>query len=143
MDAYSEEIMGHQVGATLEAFYCITLRKALKKCDGRLADLTALIHHSDRGTQYASSKYVGILKERLIAISMTESGDPLENPIAERINGILKTEWIYDIKLKSWQETISFISRIIDLYNNQRPHQSISYMVPALVHQTNIITNRT
>ena len=62
---------------------------------------------------------------------MTESGDPLENAIAERINGILKTEWIYDVKLKSWQETINFISRIIDLYNNQRPHQSISYMVPA------------
>ena len=73
---------------------------------------------------------------------MTESGDPLENAIAERINGILKTEWIYDVKLKSWQETINFISRIIDLYNNQRPHQSISYMVPALVHQANIKTER-
>ena len=58
------------------------------------------------------------------------------------MNGILKTEWIYDVKLKSWQETINFISRIIDLYNNQRPHQSISYMVPALVHQANIKTER-
>ena len=81
-----------------------------------------------------------LLTQYNVQISMTESGDPLENAIAERINGILKTEWIYDIKLKSGQETISFISRIIDLYNNQRPHQSINYMVPALVHQTNIIT---
>lgn len=46
---------------------------------------------------------------------MTESGDPLENTIAERINGILKTEWIYDVKLKSWQETINFVSRIIEI----------------------------
>jgi transposase InsO family protein len=73
---------------------------------------------------------------------MTESGNPLENAVAERINGILKTEWIYDNKLVSWNETVSFVSRIIDLYNNQRPHQSIGYMVPSSVHQTGMKTER-
>jgi len=71
---------------------------------------------------------------------MTESGDPRENPVAERINGILKVEWIYDLKPGCWQETVAFVGKIIDLYNNQRPHQSIGYMVPALVHQTGMQT---
>jgi hypothetical protein len=71
---------------------------------------------------------------------MTENGDPCENAIAERINGILKTEWIYDCKPDLG--TVAFVGRIIDLYNNQRPHQSIGYMAPAFVHQTGLKTER-
>ena len=73
---------------------------------------------------------------------MTENGDPRENAVAERINGILKTEWIYENTLGSWKETNFFVARIIYLYNNQRPHQSIGYMAPALVHQTGSKTKR-
>jgi hypothetical protein len=73
---------------------------------------------------------------------MTESGDPLENAIAERINGILKTEGLYVCKQDSWKETVVYVGKVIDLYNNQRPHQSISYMVPALIHQTGQKTER-
>jgi len=73
---------------------------------------------------------------------MTENGDPLENAVAELINGILKTEWLYDNKVSSWAETVSFIGRIINLYNNQRPNQSIGYMTPAFVHQTGMKTER-
>lgn len=54
-----------------------------------------LIHHSDRGSQYCSQNYVSILKSHSSQISMTQIGDPLENAIAERANGILKTEWLY------------------------------------------------
>lgn len=105
MDAYSEEIMGYQVGFSLEAFYCImSLRKALKKCDGRMADLTAPIHHSDRGTQYASTKYVNILKNRSIAISMTESGNPKENSQTERVNNTFKNELFYKRRFSSLAE---------------------------------------
>ncbi|KAA6351399.1 hypothetical protein EZS27_001208 [termite gut metagenome] len=101
-----------------------------------------LIHHSDRGIQYCCSPYVSMLNKRTIRISMTESGDPLENAIAERINGILKTEWIYNRNFQSWQEADLYVKQIIDLYNNQRPHQSIDYRVPAFVHQTNLPTER-
>jgi hypothetical protein len=73
---------------------------------------------------------------------MTQSGNPRENAIAERVNGILKTEWIYDRKAVSWHETVAFVGKIIDLYNHQRPHQSIGYMVPAQVHQTGMKTQR-
>ena len=73
---------------------------------------------------------------------MTESGDPRENAIAERINGILKTEWLYDYKPDSWQTMIDYTSKIIDLYNHHRPHQSIGYMVPEMIHQTGLKTER-
>jgi transposase InsO family protein len=101
-----------------------------------------LIHHSDRGSQYCCRDYVSQLKRRSIRISMTENGDPRENAIAERINGILKTEWINDSHPDSWPDTVAFVSRIIDLYNNRRPHQSIGYMTPAFVHQTGLKTER-
>jgi transposase InsO family protein len=77
-----------------------------------------------------------------IRISMTESGDPLENAVAERINGILKTEWLYVCKPDSWKNMLACVSKVIGLYNNQRPRQSIGYMVPALVHQTGQKTER-
>ena len=131
MDAYSEEIMGYQVGATLEAFYCIiSLRKALKKCDGRQADLTCLIHHSDRGTQYASSKYTGILNERRIAISMTENGNPKENPQAERINNTFKNELFYGRRFRSIAEVRAGVEVAVEFYNRSRPHMSIDMMTP-------------
>ena len=97
-----------------------------------------LIHHSDRGSQYCCREYVELLTRNEIRISMTESGDPLENAIAERINGILKTEWLSN----SWKDMVTYTARIIDLYNHRRPHQSISYMVPERVHQTSLKTER-
>ena len=131
MDAYSEEIMGHQVGATLEAFYCImSLRKALKKCDERRADLTGLIHHSDRGIQYASSKYTDMLKERMIAISMTESGNPKENPQAERVNSTFKNELFFGRRFCSLAEVRASVDAAVQFYNSSRPHMSIDMMTP-------------
>jgi transposase InsO family protein len=131
MDAYSEEIMGHQVGATLEAFYCImSLRKALKKCDERGVDLIGLIHHSDRGIQYASSKYTATLKERKIAISMTESGNPKENPQAERVNSTFKNELFYDRRFRSLAEVRASVEAAVEFYNKSRPHMSIDMMTP-------------
>ena len=116
-DAYSHKIVGWELAPSLRA--CNALA-ALKMALNSLPEgYSGLIHHSDRGSQYCSASYVNLLTQHKVQISMTESGDPLENAIAERINGILKTEWIYDVKLKSWQETINFISRIIDLYNKQ------------------------
>ena len=80
-DAYSRKIVGYDAAANLEAVNTLkALQMALKSKD----TLQGLIHHSDRGIQYCSHEYVKLLKQHSICISMTESGDPLENPIADR-----------------------------------------------------------
>lgn len=91
LDAYTEEIVGWSLGPTLETAYPLqALRMALKRIEGD--ESANLIHHSDRDCQYASNEYVSILKDRGVRISMTESGDPKENPQAERINSTIKNE---------------------------------------------------
>jgi transposase InsO family protein len=91
LDSYSKEIVGWSVGSTLETLYPLeAIKKALKRIEGQ--EDIHLIHHSDRGCQYASEEYVSLLKNHKIQISMTESGYPKENAQAERINGTMKNE---------------------------------------------------
>lgn len=82
------------------------------------ADAKEIIHHSDRGIQYCSSKYVECIEKHDIKISMTENGDPYENAIAERVNGILKTEWLYEMDLKDLLDAKESIKEIIEIYNS-------------------------
>ena len=96
--------------------------------------MQSLIHHSDRGCQYCIAVYVSELKRRGIAISMTQSGAPLENPVAERANGILKTEWLYKMHIESRVQCRNVLERIIDFYNTQRPHMSIGKQTPEEAH---------
>lgn len=101
LDAYSEEIAGWSVGPTLDAEYPIAaLRMALKRLEGK--DVS-LIHHSDRGCQYASGGYVEMLRRRGICICMTESGDLKENAQAERINNTMKNELLKGKVFHSWK----------------------------------------
>jgi transposase InsO family protein len=139
-DAYSHKVVGWNLAPTLRSCNTLAaLKMALSDLKGKHPEL---VHHSDRGSQYCCGSYVNMLTRRKIKISMTESGDPRENAIAERMNGILKTEWLNGSQPGTWQETVSFVGRIIALYNHQRPHQSIGYMVPALIHQTGMKTER-
>jgi transposase InsO family protein len=132
-DAYSRKVIGWSLGETLEAKHAITaLFMALWQLP---EDVKDLIHHSDRGSQYCSAEYVKILKKRGIKISMTENGDPLENAIAERVNGILKVEWIYELQLKDMQAAENQIPKILDTYNTRRPHASIDMMTPEQAHR--------
>ena len=132
-DAYSHKIVGWAVGPTLETAYPLeALYMALSTLQGEEAE--HLIHHSDRGCQYCSMAYVNELKKRGISISMTQSGDPLENAVAERANGILKTEWLYKMKIETRQECSSVLERIIGFYNNERPHMSIGMQTPEVAH---------
>ena len=132
-DTYSHKIVGWAVGPTLETVYPLN---ALKMALATIDDVTAsrLIHHSDRGCQYCSNEYVSELKKRHVNISMTQSGDPLENAIAERANGILKVEWLYKMRITTRDECRSILDRIIDFYNTQRPHMSIGMQPPEAVH---------
>ncbi|WP_148204914.1 integrase core domain-containing protein [Candidatus Amoebophilus asiaticus] len=93
-----------------------------------------LIHHSDRGTQYCSISYVKLLESYQIQISMTSSGDPLENAIAERVNGIIKEEYLAYCHVCSIQEAKQALVKAVELYNYSRPHMSIGNLTPIQIH---------
>ena len=132
-DAYSHKIVGWSLGPTLETAYPLkALRMALSGIDAGTA--RGLIHHSDRGSQYCSDAYVSELRKWGIRISMTQSGDPLENAVAERANGILKSEWLYKMSIPDRATCKAELARIIDFYNTQRPHMSIGWQTPENVH---------
>ena len=130
MDAYTEEIVGWSVGPTLETSYPIeALKMAMKRIEGK--NDIELIHHSDRGCQYASSEYVRLLERMNIRISMTESGDPKDNAQAERINNTMKNELLKDMRFNCIEDVMAAVSNAVDFYNNERPHMSIDMMTPA------------
>lgn len=109
------------------------LRMALSTIDIDIS--SRLIHHSDRGCQYCSNEYVSELNKYGVSISMTQSGDPLENAITERANGILKVEWLYKMAIATRDECQSVLERIIRFYNTERPHMSVGMQTPESVHQ--------
>ena len=132
-DLYSHKIVGWAVGPTLETVYPLeALKMAYKSIDEETAK--GLIHHSDRGSQYCSQNYVSILKSHGSQISMTQTGDPLENAIAERANGILKTEWLYRMTIPTRKVCKKELTRIIAFYNDERPHMSIGNQTPSVAH---------
>ena len=129
-DYYTKEIIGWCVGETLEAKFAIeALNMALKRLGGNPA--VDLIHHSDRGVQYASYDYTNLLKKHHIKISMTECGDPKENAVAERVNGIIKNELLMGMAFFSIEEVRKALKVAIDFYNNERPHMSLDWKTPA------------
>lgn len=129
-DAYSRKIVGFYLSETLSADGCI---KALQMALKNNPQLGRLIHHSDRGSQYCCADYVAILDKHFVKISMTQSGDPLENAIAERVNGILKDELLEKIYI-NYQEAKQAIAAAISIYNYQRPHSSIDMLTPTEAH---------
>lgn len=102
---------------------------ALKRIDGKAG--IRLIHHSDRGCQYASSEYIKLLNNRHILISMTESGDPKDNAQAKRINNTIKNELLKGMRFCDIDEVIAAVAHAVDFYNNERPHMSIDMMTPS------------
>ncbi|MCB9033152.1 MAG: IS3 family transposase [Chitinophagales bacterium] len=137
-DAYSHKIVGYHLSETLDADSSLkALKMALLPLDTKLN--SSLIHHSDRGVQYCSHKYVNLLQQNSIDVSMTENGDPLENAIAERVNGILKEEYLDHYDLRNITEAKILLDQVIKLYNEDRPHMSIGNLVPSLVHQNQTI----
>jgi putative transposase len=93
-----------------------------------------LIHHSDRGAQYCSQNYVHLLQDEKVLISMTQKGDPYENALAERVNGILKTEWIHSEVYNSFDHASIRVPEIIGIYNSARPHLSCVMLTPTVAH---------
>lgn len=131
-DAYSRKIMGYSFRQDLASEGCI---EALKMALNNRMYNQPIIHHSDRGSQYCSHNYVDLLLKNNIAISMTENGDPYENALAERINGIIKTEFNLYASAVGFEQTKLQIDRSINAYNRLRPHASCDYLTPNQAHE--------
>lgn len=130
-DAYSRKIVGHYVSDDMKVS---SATMALKQALLQKPAETIVIHHSDRGIQYCSTAYVDLLQKNHALISMTENGDPYENAIAERVNGILKTELISRY-YENVEEASRHIARCIIIYNHRRRHSSLNWQIPNDVHQ--------
>ena len=131
-DVYSRRIMGWQLANNMESENAVlALKQAIENANGKVQ---GTIHHSDRGMQYCSGDYVKILLNNQMKVSMTENGNPYENAVAERVNGILKDEWLYEMQLKNQKQTMEILNQIIALYNENRPHLSLKYQTPETVY---------
>lgn len=132
-DAYSHKIIGYCLHPTLHSDGPINALLMAAKSTRQ----TTLIHHSDRGIQYCCADYVKLIEHYQIKISMTENGDPYENALAERINGILKTEFLLDKTFASFLEAATAVKNAVEKYNHIRPHDSCDKLTPVQAHERN------
>lgn len=132
-DAWSHKIVGYHLSQHLKTQGCIT---ALNKAIATLSLPHKLIHHSDRGIQYCCEPYVALLQQNNISISMTQTGSPYDNALAERVNGILKDELILDKIFRSYHDAVGAVHTAIDTYNRIRPHMSCGNLTPQKAHKT-------
>jgi transposase InsO family protein len=140
-DAYSKRIMGYELCKNLSVegpLQALKMAIRNRKYSGQ-----KLVHHSDRGLQYCSKEYIDKLVNNNIDISMTQNGDPYENAIAERINGILKYEFLLIDGFKDHLQAVEAISESIKIYNQERPHLSCYMLTPDQAHQQNKMIVRT
>jgi transposase InsO family protein len=125
--------MGYHLQNSLSAEGCLqALGMAIAK---RTTPKLPLMHHSDRGSQYCCKAYVDELNGETITISMTKNGDPYENAVAERVNGILKTEFELERSTGTFEQLKGKLDRTINAYNTLRPHASCDYLTPVQAHQ--------
>ncbi len=138
-DAYSRKIVGFYLSKDLSAKGPLQALKMALKANSNIENL---IHHSDRGVQYCCDAYVKLLENNKVMISMTENGDPLENAIAERVNGILKQELLEEV-FTSFAKAQQGVAIACSTYNHLRPHGSINNLKPAQAHlQSGTINKR-
>jgi putative transposase len=130
-DAFSRKIVGHHVHESLHTESVIqAFSKALKQ---RITEQT-LVHHSDRGIQYCSELYQRLHAKHDIRCSMTDGYDCYQNALAERVNGILKTEFLLH-RPRDAAEATRMVDQSVQIYNNERPHLSLKYKTPDAVHR--------
>lgn len=130
-DKMSRKIVGYHCADTLETAGCL---QALERALGDLPAGAQPIHHSDRGSQYCCHEYVQRLNARGLGISMTQSDHCAENALAERMNGILKSEYGLGREFRTKAEARLAAAQAVHLYNTRRPHTALGFRVPAEVH---------
>jgi putative transposase len=126
-DLFTRRIVGVDVSHSLGVEGCI---RALKMALKQRKNVINTIHHSDRGIQYCCRPYTSILQQNGCLISMAEKGNCYQNAVAERVNGILKTELGLDHVFESLEQAAITTAQAIKLYNQVRPHFSLNYQTP-------------
>ena len=130
-DLFSRKIVGFDVSDSL------AVEGAIRACKMAIKSVTksdALIHHSDRGIQYCCHAYTQLLHSHGVQLSMTQNGDVYQNAIAERVNGILKIEFLLNHTFGSIQQDTANAKQSVAIYNNERPHLSLGYQTPQDVY---------
>ena len=130
-DACSRRIVGHHVHASLHTAGCLAALAQAVRGAGRAA--TGCVHHSDRGSQYASDAYQAALHAAGLRCSMTDGYDCYQNALAERVNGILKDELLFMLPDDLAQARL-LVDQAVYLYNAERPHLALNYLTPDQVH---------
>lgn len=134
-DAYSRKIVGYHVHDSL---HTTEVGQALKMAlRGRIRN-GALVHHSDRGIQYCSNEYQAIHQKHGLICSMTDGYDCYQNALAERVNGILKQEFLLE-KPEDLRQARRMVSQSIAIYNQERPHFSLQLKTPDEVHRASLL----
>ena len=129
LDAHSRKAVGWELGDTLEASLAVA---ALQRALSDRAVEPGLVHHSDRGVQYASHDYVALLESHGFLISMSRTGNPYDNAKAESFMKTLKCEEVYLHKYRDREEARASIAHFIDeVYNAKRLHSALGYVAPA------------
>jgi putative transposase len=127
IDVYSRKILGYSVSTDLSTGSCIVALRMALKCRN-IKSYQNLVHHSDKGTQYTSIAYTNLLNEYNIQISMCDS--VYENTHIERVNGIIKNEYLAHMNIQSLADCKRILARAVDLYNTARPHWGLGGLTP-------------
>lgn len=147
MDAYSRIITGFSLQRTLTTDGSLeALDQTVAFCRQHKTDLSGAIFHSDRGSRYVSSRMTNYQAESGMITRVTQTGDSLHNAMAERLNGTIKNDWLYNYESLSFEETQKRIAESIKLYNTARPHRAIGMIPPMqmlLPQHQNPLTKRT
>ena len=130
-DAYSRKIVGHHVHESLRSE---DVEQALRKALRQRPDQQPLIHHSDRGIQYCCDRYQRLHARHGIQCSMTDGYDCYQNALAERVNDILKTEFLLT-RPQDLDQARTMVNESVEIYNRDRPHLALTYKTPDAVHR--------
>jgi len=130
-DAYSRKVVGYHVDDNMKAD---SVKLAYAKALRERKTNNTLVHHSDRGVQYCSNEYQALHTRYRTQCSMTDGYDCYQNALAERINGILKNEYLL-VKPKDLKEARKMVEQSVTIYNQRRPHTALKYKTPDEVHQ--------
>ena len=137
-DAYSRKIMGHKLSDDMRTQHMV---KAFEKATNNRITNTKVIHHSDRGLQYCADEYQQVLKQNNAIASMTDGYDCYQNALAERINGIIKNEFLIH-QPNNKQELQKMIDQAIEIYNNKRPHLALNMKTPNFIHEKSLLASQ-
>lgn len=134
-DAWSRKIVGYHVHGSLQTE---EVSQALKMALRGRRGSAPLIHHSDRGIQYCSTYYQNIHHRHGLVCSMTDGYDCYQNALAERINGILKGEFLLN-RPADLQQAAKMVAQSVRIYNQERPHTALKYKTPDAVHRASVL----